>query len=235
MKRLVLLPHNRGSRSVKALADTLSTKLGFKVWRVTPQRVRGRVAFPIRPGTDKLTQLTKFTENNLATVEFTTDRAVATGWLSDGPVFCRTLLRASEGKGIVVAETADQLASAPLYTKNFKKKREYRVHVFNGRVIDVQEKRRRKDVVDESRNTRIRNLANGYVFCRDGLVEPAGLRDLAVQATQSLGYNLGAVDVAFNERHGRLAVLEVNANPGLQGTTLETYSNAIVAWYKEQA
>jgi glutathione synthase/RimK-type ligase-like ATP-grasp enzyme len=135
----------------------------------------------------------------------------------------------------VLATTPEELVEAPLYTRYFKKKREYRVHVLNGSVLDVQEKRKRKGVADDQRDHRIRNLANGYVFCREGLVEPPGLRDTAIRATQALGYNLGAVDIAFNEHHGRLAVLEVNANPGLQGTTLETYAEAITAWYKEQA
>lgn len=235
-RKLVLVPNKMGSNAARDLASTLSEKLGYKVWRVTAAKVKKRIPFVLKSGTDKLTQLTKFKENNVATVDFTTDRVVAAEWLADGtPVFARTLLRSSEGKGIVVAETAEQLVAAPLYTKYFKKKAEYRVHVFNGQVLDVQQKRKRKEVNEDGRNPRIRNLANGYVFCRDGIVEPDGLRDLAVRATTALGYSLGAVDIVYNEHHRQLAVLEVNANPGLQGTTLENYANAIVAWYKEQA
>lgn len=235
MRRLVLVPNKMGSRAARDLANTLSEKLGYKVFRVKPQRVKRRIPFVLKPGTDKLTQLTKFKENNVGTVEFTAERGAAVEWLRERmPVVCRTLLRSSEGRGIVVAETEEQLVAAPLYTKYFKKKKEFRVHVFNGQVLDVQEKRKRSGVADENRNTRIRNLANGYVFCRDGIVEPDGLRDIAVRATAALGYNLGAVDIAYNEHHNRLAVLEVNANPGMQGSTLESYANAIVGWYKEQ-
>jgi glutathione synthase/RimK-type ligase-like ATP-grasp enzyme len=143
------------------------------------------------------------------------------------------LLRGSEGRGIVVAETAAQMVAAPLYTKYVKKKREFRVHVLNGQVIDVQEKRRRREF-DGERDTRIRNLANGYVFCRDGITVPPGLSDLAISATVALGYNLGAVDIAFNEHHNRLVVLEVNSTPGMEGTTLEKYATAIVEWYRTQ-
>lgn len=234
MKRLVLVPNNMGSRSARALAETLTQKVGHRVFRVREQRVGRRIPFRLKPGTDKLTQLTKFKENNVDTVEFTTDRSVALDWLRDGCVFCRTLLRSSEGKGIVLAENAEELVQAPLYTKNFKKKREFRVHVMDGKVLDVQEKRKKKESNTDDRNTRIRNLANGYVFCRDNIVEPDGLRDLAVRATATLGYSIGAVDIAYNEHHRKLAVLEVNANPGLQGTTLENYANAIAGWYKEQ-
>jgi glutathione synthase/RimK-type ligase-like ATP-grasp enzyme len=233
-KRLVVVPHNRKSGAAKRLAETLSTKLGYRVLRVRPERVARRIPFVLRGGTDKLTQLKTFKDNGISCPEFTTDRAVATGWLSDGPVVCRRLLRASEGRGIVVAENADQLVAAPLYTRYVKKKKEFRVHVLNGQVIDVQEKRKRKGH-EGDRDTRVRNLANGYVFCRDGITEPDGLRDLAVKASNALGYNVGAVDIAFNERNNLLVVLEVNANPGMEGTTLENYSNNIVKWYKEGA
>lgn len=235
-KKLVLVPNKMKSRAARDLASTLSDKLGYKVWRVTPQKIRRRIGFRLIPGTDKLTQLTKFKENGIDTVDFTTDRAAAALWLRDSiPVVCRTLLRSSEGKGIVVAEKDEELVRAPLYTKYFKKKKEFRVHVFNGQVLDVQEKRKRSGVADENRNTRIRNLANGYVFCREGIVEPEGLRDLAIRATASLAYSIGAVDIAYNEHHRKLAVLEVNANPGMQGSTLDSYANAIVEWYKGQA
>lgn len=232
--KLVVVPHNRGSRSAKDLANTLSNKLGYKVFRVTPEKVRRRIPFVLTGGTDKLTQLRKFTNAGISCPEYTTDREVALGWLAAGDVVvARTLLRASEGRGISIAETVDQLVNAPLYTKYVKKKKEFRVHVLNGKLIDVQEKRKRRDFENE-RDTRVRNTANGYVFCRDNLVEPTGLRELALGATAALEYSLGAVDIAYNERNNRLYVLEVNANPGLTGTTLENYSNNIVNWYKEK-
>lgn len=239
--KLVLIPNKMGSRGTKALAQVLTTKVGHKVFRMTAERVqqlrakgRKRISFQLREGTDKLTQMRKFTDANVSCPDHTTDRSVATGWIADGGVVvCRTLLRSSEGKGIVVAEQADQVVQAPLYTKYVKKKKEFRVHVFNGQVIDVQEKRKKRSHEDQ-RDTRIRNVANGYVFCREGLVEPTGLRDLATSATTALGYSLGAVDIAYNERNDKLYVLEVNSCPGMQGTTLESYANAITTWYKEQ-
>jgi len=217
-----------GSRAAKALADTLSKKLGYKVFRVKAGRERGRPSFKLNPGTAKDVQLNAFNQNEVPTVEHTNNRDTAAKWIVDGDaVMCRTLLRASEGRGIVVAETVEQLVEARLYTRYVKKKAEFRVHVLKGQVIDVQMKRKRREFAGE-RDTKVRNLANGYVFCRDGIAEPVGLRDVAVKATASLGYQLGAVDIAYNERSNRLVVLEVNANPGMQGTTLEKYANAIV-------
>jgi UDP-N-acetylglucosamine:LPS N-acetylglucosamine transferase len=233
MKRLVIIPNSMGSRSAKDLAEVLSNKVGHKVWRVTPQRVGRRIPFILHSGTDKLTQLERFKDAQVSTVDFTTDRGIALQWLPDSLVVCRTLLRSSQGRGIVVAETGEQVVPAPLYTKYFKKKREYRVHVLNQEVIDVQEKRARADYQGQ-RDVRIRNLANGYVFCRDSVTEPDGLRELAKNAVAALGYSLGAVDIAYNEHHNKLVVLEVNATPGMQGATLESYANAIVSWYRSQ-
>lgn len=229
MTKLVLVPNKMGSRSARALADTLSQKLGYKVYRVTERSIRGRTPFRLRPGIDKLTQLNTFNSNAVDCPEFTQSRETAASWIADGSaVFCRKLLRASEGRGIVVAETVEQLVPAPLYTRYVPKKQEFRVHVLNGQVIDTQMKKKRRGFEDE-RNTKIRNLANGYVFCRDGITIPETLHSLAISATRVLGYALGAVDIAYNVKNNRLVVLEVNANPGLQGQTLENYANAIVS------
>jgi D-alanine-D-alanine ligase-like ATP-grasp enzyme len=57
---------------------------------------------------------------------------------------------------------------------------------------------------------------------------------MAIAATKALDYSFGAVDIVFNEHHNQLYVLEVNANPGMEGTTLEKYSDAIVKWVGEQ-
>lgn len=231
--KLVLVPNNMGSRAAKALAETLTNKLGYKVWRVTPDKVKGRKAFRLAPGTPKDVQLNAFNNAGVDHPEFTRDIATARAWLAAGDsVMCRTLLRASEGRGIVVADNEAQLVQAPLYTRYVKKKAEFRVHVLNGEVIDVQQKRKKRSFNADERDTKVRNLANGYVFCRDGITEPTGLRDLAVKATSALGYSLGAVDVAYNERNNRLVVLEVNANPGMQGTTLEKYASKIVQQIK---
>jgi glutathione synthase/RimK-type ligase-like ATP-grasp enzyme len=233
-RKLVVVPTNMGSRSARELARVLSTKVGHRVWRVAPADIKGRVAFKLREGTDKLTQFRRFQDAQVSAPDHTTDIAVAREWVTQGPVVCRTLLRGSEGRGIVVAETVDQVVAAPLYTRYVKKKKEFRVHVLHGEVIDVQEKRRRSEF-DGERDTRIRNVANGYVFCRGNITEPADLRANAIAAVAALGYTLGAVDIVYNERSNSLYVLEVNSTPGMEGTTVENYANKIADWYRSQA
>lgn len=138
-------------------------------------------------------------------------------------MFCRTRLQSHSGGGIVIAESIDDLVNAPLYTKYIKKKKEFRVHVFNQEVIDIQEKRKSHDVANV--DFRIRNHASGFVFCRDNIVEPSDLRTVSIAAVTTLGLDFGAVDVIYNEKQDKCYALEVNTAPGLEGTTLQSYIN----------
>jgi len=111
-----------------------------------------------------------------------------------------------------------------LYVLYVKKKDEYRVHVFNGKSIDVQRKARRLDC--EEPNWRVRNYDNGFIYARDGLVAPSSVTEVAVKAMGKTKLNFGAVDVLFNDKKDRAVVLEVNTAPGLVGTTLTNYIGA---------
>jgi glutathione synthase/RimK-type ligase-like ATP-grasp enzyme len=169
---------------------------------------------------NKVRSFIKFTEANVQTPEWTIDENIARTWKGD--IVCRTNLIGFGGDGISFS-TRDNLVGAPLYVKYKKKKHEYRVHVFNGEVIDISWKRKKNGV---EANTKIRNYANGWVYCRDDLYEPAGLRPLALAAVASLDLVFGAVDIIWNEKEDKCYVLEVNSAPGLVGTTLESYGKA---------
>jgi glutathione synthase/RimK-type ligase-like ATP-grasp enzyme len=155
--------------------------------------------------------------------EWTTDPNVAHTWYDDGnTVFARTRLQGHSGDGIIILDGSNDFVMAPLYTKYIKKKKEFRVHVFNKKVIDIQEKRRS---MGSDAGFLIRNHANGFVFCRDDIVEPSDLRDVAIQAVTSLGLDFGAADIIYNEHYNKCYALEVNTAPGLEGTTLQSYIN----------
>lgn len=146
----------------------------------------------------------------------------------DSKVVCRTLLRASEGRGIVVARSAEELVAAPLYVKFWPKETEYRVHVFNGEVIDVAQKRLRNGARNqEGRNPYIRNTANGWVYTHENVNISGRARELACDAVRSVGLTFGAVDLAVNQR-GDICVFEINTAPGLENTaTINAYRDAI--------
>src|SRR3546814_16068950 len=84
-------------------------------------------------------------------------------------IVARTVLNGHSGAGIVLCETPEQLAAvdAPLYVVYEPKKQEYRVHVLNGKVVDVQRKARVKDVPDDKVNWKIRNHDSGLIYGRD--------------------------------------------------------------------
>lgn len=176
---------------------------------------------------DKLRAAEALREHGVPQPEYTTDYNVAKQWVEAGQtVVCRTLLRASEGRGIVLATTVDELCKAPLYTKYVKKADEYRIHVAFGKAIDAQQKKRRLEVPDESVNWQIRNAKNGWVFTRGGVSPPRCVGDAAVAAVAALGLDFGAVDVGYNVHAGQATVYEVNTAPGLEGTTLHSYYRA---------
>ncbi len=177
---------------------------------------------------NKLYCLQRLWDKEVSCPRFTDDAAEAKGWIQGGAiVFARKILNGSGGAGIVEC-TADNgiLPAAPLYVEYIKKKKEFRVHVFNGKVIDVQEKRKERDF-DGVRNTRIRNLDNGYIFAREGLVEPDTLRKEALLAVAALGLFFGAVDIVWNAKQNRCYVLEINTAPGIQESTVHAYAAAI--------
>ena len=107
-----------------------------------------------------------------------------------------------------------------------KKKHEYRVHVFNGEVIDITQKKKRKGA--EFLDTKIRNHKNGWVYAREDITEPEDLRQQAARAMYAVGLKFGAVDLIWNELENKSYVLEINTAPGLTGATLEKYAQAIV-------
>ena len=145
------------------------------------------------------------------------------------PLVCRTVLRGHSGEGIVIANNADELVDAPLYTQYVKKKDEYRVHVTRHEddydAFFIQRKARKLDVDDP--NWQVRNLAGGFVFAQVELADvPHDVVDQACAALGALGLDFGGVDVLFNEREGKAYVLEINTACGLEERTAERYRDA---------
>lgn len=238
-----------GSGFAKALQQQLKKTTVNNIYRrLTPKTVPARRTIISRKGNvlrrgadsyvrdhfsvtqktlNKVEQFERFRDQGVASPQFATtvERAKALGVKT---LFARTLINATNGRGIVEFEAREQqYPAAPLYTEYIPKKAEYRFHVFGDKVIDVQEKRKKRGY-DDDRNTRVRNVANGYVYCRDNISIPAGADTLAINAVKALGYSYGAVDLIYNEKRNQCYVLEVNSRPGLMGTTLEKYGDAII-------
>lgn len=229
MKKIQLRSTNLRSESLKRIAQALSERVGYKVLRTKLVKLQ-RKQYSYGDLVDKCAQYRWFTRAGILCPEYTMDRIDAESWINSGSVvFCRTLTRASEGRGIVVAETVDQLVDAPVYTKYTKKKREFRVHIFKDQVVQVVEKRRRSGWTG-ARDTRIRNSNNGYVFCRDFVGPPAGLHELALRASKVTNSDFKGVDVGYNELKDQLFVIEVNSAPGIEGSNVDDYVDTILSY-----
>jgi hypothetical protein len=220
----------KASQAMRSVAVELGKRLGYKVFRTLRTMPRKKqLAYGM--GTDKLTQYRWFEQQGLSALEYTTDWAVVQNWLGDGfTVFGRKYLNASCGKGIVVLEPGTPyVGGLPVYTKYKKKKREFRVHVFKGQVVCVVEKQRKRDWKGE-RDTKVRNLANGYVFVQQILNLPTGLQALAMKAASVVQSDFAGVDIGYNEKNNDLFVIEVNSAPGIVGSNVAAYCNKIMEY-----
>lgn len=168
-------------------------------------------------------------------------------WLAeDGKIVVRATTIGHSGAGISIIRTGERIPNAPLYTRYFRKQAEYRVHVFYGNAILIQQKRRMNEERREAEGAGVladlvRTHANGWVFAVndlscDRLGYRAGLVELAVNAARAVGANHCAVDILVKHperrrmRDGDMVVCEVNSGPALEAnSTLEAYTNAFRA------
>jgi glutathione synthase/RimK-type ligase-like ATP-grasp enzyme len=216
------------SASLKLMAKGLSAHYKRKVFRTTKLRPL-RKQFKYGQSINKIQQYDWFRAHEIPSLEYSTDAQWAKEKLAEGAtIFGRKYLNASCGKGIVVMEKAEDFVTCPVYTLYKKKKREFRVHVFKNQVVAVVEKLRRKGFAGE-RDTKIRNLANGYVFVQSVSNEPEGLRALALSAAAVSPSDFRGVDIGFNEKKSELFVIEVNSAPGIQGSNVNKYLQAIIS------
>ena len=161
----------------------------------------------------------------MSCVEHTETSLEAQDWITeDTIVYGRAKINSHSGKGIQVFTIDDRFnPDLPLYTKGIMKAHEYRVHVAFGNVIDVTKKRKRDGATT---GDYIRNIDNGWVYCREDIIIPYLIVIESLKAIEALGLHFGAVDVLYRERENKAWVLEVNTAPGLEGTTLNKYVEA---------
>lgn len=225
-----------------------SSRPGWMGWPVLSNVLNWPMA--IEEASNKLTAFRRMQEAGVSTPEFTTDINEAWEWYRGGQtVVGRAKLSGHSGEGVYISDSLDYPSAEggmdiahmsevaygiggaqrplPLYVKYIKKKDEYRVHVFRGRVIDIQQKRKRRDMENERVNYQVRSHNNGWVFCRSDIRPAQSVLDNAVAAVNALGLDFGAVDVIWNDYQGQAYVLEVNTAPGLEGQTVDAYVNAI--------
>lgn len=200
-------------------------------------------ASAIGNASNKLNAFRALQEAGVRTVEFTDNRQTAQAWVNDDRVlvYARTRLQGHSGEGIEIGyhnptsvgdaggyPVTAELPRAQLYTKAVMgNRREFRVHVFKGKIIYIQQKRRRDGWQDQSGYSNlVRNHASGWIYATQSAtpINAAAKRE-AIKSVAALGLDFGAVDIITNREDA--FVLEVNTAPGMTGTTLEVYSRAL--------
>lgn len=234
----LLLPYNPTSKSARALARALGIKCNNT--NIHPDRNDivinwGKSVVPYRftkydlnhpdavyKATSKLA-----TFNNLSNKdyipEWTMFRHKAKEWINEGHrVYIRTQLTSHSGHGILIVDHEDDLINSGLYTKHAKHDKEFRFHIFKGEVLDIQEKRKKRNTII---NPDIRNHHNGWVFCRQNINYPLVVKEACIDAVNTLGLDFGAVDVGYRKADNKVFVFEINTAPGLENTTLAKYAS----------
>ena len=251
MANIVLCPMSMGSEGAKSISSFFGTRKVYRDRRYVAKPTDVQINWgntrhiPVfRDGylnsniavgnsSNKLTTHRLLDEAGVRSLQTAFNQEDAEALFTDegDKVFCRTLTRASEGRGIVIAETVDELVQSRLYTKYERHTNEYRVHVLNGEVIHIVEKRKMSESTLEDRgitfDAMIKNHDNGWIFSEklakvrhlDG-VWKTDILTQSVAAVAALGLDFGAVDVIYDNPRRLAFVLEVNSAPGMEeGTT----------------
>lgn len=178
---------------------------------------------------NKLGSFELFARGNVPTVPYTTNAAEVVEWYRSGSkAVLRHELEGRDGDGVEILNTIYDFwgKSAPLYTKFIPNTTEYRVHVFNNTVIDIQQKRPRDNA--RTVNQEVRTTSGGWGLYRGNVHCPAVCQNAAIAAVRALGLTFGAVDVLATTHSAY--VLEVNTAPELTEICTEKYGDTVLQY-----
>ena len=250
---MYIFPYNPGSRSARALKGSL----GAVLIRHERSRFRGgqrktvvnwgsselpeevskcRVlnkAERVKVAGNKALTFDVLARNNVSIPDYTRDRNVAIRWIQENrTVVARQSLTGHSGRGIIVMENGNEFQEAPLFVTYIPKSAEYRVHVIGGEIVDIQ--RKIADPEREVTDWKVRSHQNGFIFIRnreDGQpymnVAEQSVKDVALQAVRALGLDFAGVDIVWNRKMRRAFCLEANTAIGIEGSTLDVYTQGL--------
>ncbi len=173
---------------------------------------------------NKLRAFDLFRDHDVPHPSHTRLRATAQKWLTQGHrVYARETMEGERGRGITVVESGGQLPDVGTFVKGFLTQREFRIHVAFGKVIEVNEKKRRNGTDPDP----LVRSSRDWVFCVYNLAPyPEQLGDVSVDAINALGLDFGGVDIGLSA-DGSICVFEVNTAPWInRESSTNAYCNA---------
>ena len=162
--------------------------------------------------TNKVATYERLKQHKVSTVSYvTSDKDVPKSW---NWVVCRETVDGRNCDGVLITRPYDLVLNCPLYTKFFSHDEEYRIVVFNNKVVA----RFKKDKEDQG----LRELI---------LMQPQGFKaidEACVKACKAVEIDYAGVDVLCKEKTGEFIVLEINSGGMLNEEVLPT----IVEYFK---
>jgi hypothetical protein len=193
------------------------------LWFNRPERIANAV--------NKEVSFAKFAVKSVLAPAFTVSTHLAREWVEDGRlVVQRKVLKGSKGEGASVAHNLQEfIPNCKLYTILIPKTREFRVHVFNGKVIDTHEKifKGTNPAEWEICSCQDEHDDSVWTWKRTGVVLPEPARIESVKAVAALGLDFGGVDVVTS-KEGSAFILEVNTAPWLGTVNVKKYAKAVL-------
>lgn len=178
----------------------------------------------VKLATNKLAMLQALSKAEVATLQFNTDPALIAQYLDkSGNHYIRNK-RGVVRYGNDFNPTTDSYYSKPVPFK----RREYRVHVFCGKVIGIYEKVPLKEGA-ENRPKLFKSDTCRFVRCDETLsrVDQAA-QALCIASVTALGLDFGGVDL-IRDNKKQFFVCEVNSAPGLNGLNVDRWVAEIKA------
>jgi hypothetical protein len=156
---------------------------------------------------NKLLTFRALRANGLSVPEFTGRKQVASMWDNDEIVVCHTKRDGRKNEGIEYRHP-DELVDAHVYTKYFFHKKEYRVLVFNHKVIGIYSK-----ILDDENNWDLVKL------------QLRGFNEIIEQcekASRAVAMDFVGFDVVANTRKD-FKILEANSGPIITDEAIEAF------------
>ena len=174
----------------------------------------------IAAASNKLRTLRTLQEAGVPVPAFTTSAGDAANW---NTVVLARQSYGSRGRDIRIFQPGEFPQGGTFYTQYVPNQREYRIHVFQGKVIRVQGKY--LDFPEAHTNPYVKNHGQGFRFRAPSRQLNSDRTQAAIDAVASLGLDFGAVDLLVGEDR-RCYVLEVNTAPACSPLTAEAYVKA---------